>query len=113
MTGSDAIRNGAFYDLQYANENNPGYNPHRQYSYLRHTKTQKLLIICNFDRHQSVTTAIRIPDHAFAAMGLDAQETYQLTDILLTETVIETIGRAGVSITMPPLGVLLLEMQVV
>lgn len=113
VTGSDAVRNGAFYDLQYANENNPGYNPHRLYSYLRHSPTQKLLIICNFDPHQPVTTTVRIPDHAFGTMGLDSRETYQLTDILLTETVIETIGRSGVPVSMPPLGVLLLEIQVV
>ena len=112
VIGSDAIRHGAFYDLQYANEDNPGYNPHRQYSYLRYTKTQKLLIVCNFDRHQPVITTVRIPDHAFGTMGSDARETYQLTDILLTETVIKTIGRAGVPVSLPPLGVMVLEIQV-
>jgi glycosidase len=113
VLGSDAIRNGAFYDLQYANENNPGYNPHRQYSYLRYTKTQKLLIICNFDRSQSVQTTVRVPSHAFETMGLDARDTFVLTDILLTETSIETVGQAGVPVSLPPLGVLLLEIQVV
>lgn len=112
ITGSDAIRNGAFYDLQYANENTPGYNPHRQYSYLRHTKTQKLLIVCNFDRYQSVTTTVCISDHAFATMGLDARQTFVFTDILLTETVGQTVGQTGVPVSLPPLGVLVLEIGV-
>ncbi len=113
VTGSDAIRNGDFYDLQYANENNPGYNPHRVYSYLRYSLTQKLLIVCNFDRHQPVTTTISIPGHAFGTMGLDARDTFVLTDILLTETSIEGIGQAGVSVSLPPLGVLVLEIKAV
>ena len=58
--GSDAIQNGYFYDLQYANDNGQSadYDAHQVYSYLRYTDRQKLLIVCNFSNQITYDTTI-------------------------------------------------------
>ena len=110
---SDAIQNGYFYDLQYANDNgqSTGYDAHRLYSYLRYTDRQKLLIVCNFSNQTTYKTTISIPDEAFGAMGLAASATYQFTDIFLTDTRLETVGIAGVPLQLPPWAVRILEIK--
>lgn len=113
VNGSDAIQNGYFYDLQYANDadQSDGYNPHRVYSYLRHTDRQKLLIVCNFSNHATYETTVRIPRHAFDVLRLDPARTYQFTDIFLSTIQIEAVGREGVPVTLPPRSVRVLEIK--
>ena len=48
VNSEDAIRDGAFFDLMYVNYNNPGFNPHRQYAYLRSGTDATILIVVNF-----------------------------------------------------------------
>ncbi|GAB3641241.1 alpha-amylase family glycosyl hydrolase [Spirosoma arcticum] len=113
VNGSDAIQNGYFYDLQYANDvdQSDGYDPHQLYSYLRHTDRQKLLIVCNFSGHVTYETTVRIPRHAFDAMRLDPARTYQFTDIFLSDGQVEAVGREGVAVTLPPRSVRVLEIK--
>ena len=113
VNGSDAIQNGFFYDLQHANDNgqSAGYDAHRVYSYLRYTDRQKLLIVCNFSADVTYETTVRIPRHAFDAMRLDSARTYQFTDIFLTDTRTEAIGREGASVALPPRSVRVLEIK--
>jgi glycosidase len=108
---SDAIQNGAFYDLQWANNQTPGYNGNRLYSYLRHTGQQRLLIVCNFDRTQRADTTIQIPTHAWQTMQLDETATYRFVDVFGANFDAEIIGSSGVPVTLPPLGVLILEIR--
>jgi glycosidase len=110
---SDAVQNGYFYDLQYANDNgqSAGYDAHQVYSYLRYTDRQKLLIVCNFSNHTTCETTIRIPAHAFATMKLEPARTYQFTDVFLSDTQVETTGRAGVPLQLPPRSVRVLEIK--
>ncbi|GAB3886420.1 alpha-amylase family glycosyl hydrolase [Spirosoma agri] len=110
---SDAIQNGYFYDLQYANDNgqSTGYDAHQLYSYLRYTDRQKLLIVCNFSATTTYETSVRIPQHAFGVMGLEPTKTYTLTDMFLTDTEFETVGQEGMSLSLPPRGVLILEIK--
>ena len=113
VNGSDAIQNGYFYDLQYANDNgqSDGYDAHRLYSYLRYTDRQKLLIICNFSNDLSYDTVVRIPRPAFDTMRLDSSQTYQFTDIFLSHTQLDVVGREGVRLTIPPRSVRVLEIK--
>ena len=113
VNGSHAIQNGYFYDLQYANDagQSEGYDAHRVYSYLRHTDRQKLLIVCNFSGQATYNTTIRIPRQAFEVMGLDPARTYQFTDIFLSDTRAEAIGREGVPLILPPRSVRVLEIK--
>lgn len=69
-TKSDAIRNGKFYDLMYANYGSEeGFNPSKQFAFLRKSDSETLLIVCNFDC-EKINVGVRIPSHAFQFMGL-------------------------------------------
>lgn len=113
VNNSDAIQNGYFYDLQYANdkEQGSGYDADRMYSYLRYTERQKLLIVCNFSNQITYDTTIVIPKEALETMRLDPAGTYQFTDIFLADTCLETIGLAGVPLQLPPWSVRVLEIK--
>jgi glycosidase len=113
VNGSDALQNGFFYDLQYANDNgqSEGYDAHQLYSYLRYTDRQKILIVCNFSPHVTYDTAVRIPRHAFDALGLDPARTYRFTDLFMHEGQIQAVGREGVLLTLPPRSVRVLEIR--
>ena len=102
VAGSDAIRHGAFYDLQWANQSTPGYNQDRVYSYLRYTAGQKLLIVCNFDQLNSLAVSLTIPEHALLLMGISVDAHVQLTDQLLTTDTLTGSGSAGFRLAMPP-----------
>ena len=65
-----ALREGTFYDLQYANYvRDNGYNADRQYAFLRAAGKEKILIVANF-ADQDVHVGVRMPENAFAFMGL-------------------------------------------
>lgn len=76
----DAIREGEFFDLMYVNLQNPGFNPHRQFAFLRYTANEAYLIIANFDS-EAAKVRVRIPDMAFNMAGL-AVETQTAKDLL-------------------------------
>ena len=103
VCNSEAIRTGAFYDLQWANQGNPNYNQHRTYSYLRYTESQKLLIICNFDQTNAVSVMFNIPEHALTLMGLSVDTDLLLTDQLLTTDTTTGNGITGFLIDVPPM----------
>ncbi len=113
VSGSDAIQNGYFYDLQYANDNGQsvGYDAHQLYSYLRYTERQKLLIVCNFSQQNTYDTIINIPQNAFDTMGISSDQTLQLSDIFLTNATVEAVGRAGIPLWLPPRSVRVLEIK--
>lgn len=65
-----AIREGEFFDLMYVNLRNQGFNPHRQYAFLRYTDEEKLLIVANFDDKEAVVS-LEVPDLAINMAGLE------------------------------------------
>ena len=68
VNGSDAVKKGEFYDLQYVQGDN--YDKKKVYSYLRYTDKQKLLFVCNFNHNQEQNINLNIPEGAFNAMKL-------------------------------------------
>ena len=64
-----SISEGTFFDLMYVNLNNPDFNPHRQFAFLRHYGDETLLIVANFD-HQTVDVKVNIPNEAFNYMDI-------------------------------------------
>ena len=114
VNSSNAIQNGYFYDLQYANDNGQSvsYDARQLYSYLRYTERQKLLIVCNFSTSNTYDTTIVIPDAAFEAMRLDPAATYVFGDIFSRDDQLETVGLAGVPLVLPPQSVRVLEIKV-
>lgn len=109
---SDAIQNGAFYDLQYANKGQNGYNDAKIYSYLRHTAKQKLLIICNFDLNNSYPINFNLPQHAWETMGIGTEKAITLHDIFMHKTTtINSKTGSNIPLTLPANSVFVFEIK--
>lgn len=85
LTEENALREGDFYDLHYANWNHKGYNPHRQYAFFRHFKGELLLIVANFDR-SPVELTVNIPSESLTHFNLEQKTTVQYFDLLKEDT---------------------------
>ena len=68
-----ALREGGFFDLMYANLRQPGFDPHRNFAFLRYQGDDVLLIILNFSNEASHVSLV-IPDLAFEMAGMDRGE---------------------------------------
>lgn len=77
-----AIQQGLFYDLMYANFENPSFNVHRQYTFLRKYGKELLLIVANFQDVAS-EVAINLPPHAFEFLEIKVGS-YKATDLMGT-----------------------------
>lgn len=77
---SAPLRTGAFFDLMYVNLDNPRFDPHSQYAFIRYTTDEAVLIVANFD-HRDVTLSLNIPDLAFDMACLPEGD-LQVTDLL-------------------------------
>ena len=64
-----AIARGRFFDLMYVNYDNPTFNPHRQYVFLRSCDDETLLVAVNFSS-ESCSLKINIPKHAFDVLSI-------------------------------------------
>ena len=62
MQGACVQRRMAF-DLMYVNLRNSGFNPHRQYAFLRYTESEALLVVANFDDN-NIDLSLSIPQLA-------------------------------------------------
>ncbi len=78
-----AITEGRFFDLMYVNYENPSFDPHRQYAFLRSSSTETLLVAVNFGS-ESADLRINIPAHAFEVLGIKADDTPCLATELIT-----------------------------
>ncbi|MEZ3519390.1 MAG: alpha-amylase [Muribaculaceae bacterium] len=59
-----ALRQGAFFDLMYANLGHEGFDPHHCFCFLRHSDEEAMLICVNF-ADNDVDLTLRIPELAF------------------------------------------------
>ena len=75
-----AVVHGDFFDLMYVNGENPRFNPHRQFAFLRKHAHELLVIIVNFDSRPAAVE-VNIPPHAFDAMGITPGK-YAATDLI-------------------------------
>jgi glycosidase len=105
VLNNDALRNGKFYELMVANENQPGFNT-RLYIYLRYTDNKRILVIANFNRNEQNIT-VKLPDDLIEQIKVSGA--VQFND-LLSDTKYSTNSLAeGVNITLPATSGLLLE----
>lgn len=77
-----AITQGEMYDLVYAQ--GEGFNKHEHYAYIRKYKQHTLLIVLNFDDHQT-DIQVRIPQEAFEHLQQPEYSLIEAVD-LLTDT---------------------------
>lgn len=78
----EALREGRFYDLQYANPHSNSYDSDRIYSYLRGNDKELLLIAVNFSdcNHE---TKVCIPKEAFAYFSIfENEDKIEVTELL-------------------------------
>ncbi len=64
-----AIYKGEFFDLMYANFNQPKFSSFHQYAFIRKSLDEVLLIVVNFS-DRGVNCSINIPKHAFEYLNL-------------------------------------------
>jgi len=76
-----AISAGAFYDVMWQNSEKQLFNSDKVYAFLRHTKSQKLLIICNFDS-QTQIIQLKMPAHALEVMNIPRPITINFQDLI-------------------------------
>lgn len=81
---SKALQQGRFFDLMYVNLDNPKFNPHRNYAFLRSTDSETVLVVTNFSPGQA-EISVKIPQHAFEIMGID-NGTRRATDLITGKT---------------------------
>ena len=74
-----AITQGEMYDLVYAQ--GEGFNKHEHYAYIRKYKQQTLLVVLNFDDHQT-DIQVRIPQEAFEHLQQAEHAPVTATDLL-------------------------------
>lgn len=112
---NEAVHKGAFYDLQYANNNgqSAGYNDHKVYSYLRHTAKQRFLFVCNFEQDNNYNAKVKIPKEAFEAMALNPNGKYVFSDVSHTSKTVQMlaseVSTVGLSLEFSPLAVHIFE----
>ena len=85
-----AIGQGSFFDLMYVNGENPRFNPHRHYAFLRKYGHELLLVAVNFDSCPA-EVAINLPNHAFETMKIEAGQ-YEATELIGGEKASKTVA---------------------
>jgi len=60
---------GGFYDLTYCNYDNPSFDIHRQFAFIRHLDKKVALVVANFDPVEK-HVVVNIPEEALRFVGL-------------------------------------------
>lgn len=102
-----AFARGHFFDLQYANQYQSGYDPSQTYAFLRYQDKDRFLVVARFGTHPS-PLRIRIPHEAWIALGFPLKGLVQLTSSkqLETKAFIESSyesdgGSSGILVAIP------------
>jgi len=90
-----AVAEGLCFDLMYVNQ-----HCHRQYIFLRATKTARLLVVANFD-DADVSVDVNVPAHAFEYLSMH-EKAYSATDLLSgAETTLNLCSDRPVTVEVP------------
>ena len=94
-----AITQGEMYDLVYAQRE--GFNKHEHYAYIRKYKQHTLLVVLNFDDHQT-DIQVRIPQEAFEHLKQAEYTIISATDLLTgTEYTFPFSSHTPICLTLP------------
>ena len=100
-----AVIEGASFDLMYVNQ-----QYHRQYMFLRKSKTSLLLVVANFDDRVAIVD-VCIPRHAFEYLGL-REKRYAATDLLSGSTTsLELKADGTVPVIIPERGAVVFKLK--
>ena len=97
-----ALREGLFYDLMYANYDNPLMDTNHQYAFIRKTGKEMVLVVANFE-DKKVETDIRLPRHALQYLEI-TEGPYFTTELLTGATqTVDVEADCLVRLTLEPL----------
>ncbi|MDR0995911.1 MAG: DUF2961 domain-containing protein, partial [Tannerella sp.] len=95
---------GAFHDLMYANLSQPGFDPNKQYAFLRKWRDEAVLVAVNFDE-QARDVRVQIPAQAFKALGIADNSPARTTDLQTGQTNMGTLTASWpYRLQLPPKG---------
>ena len=104
-----AITHGVLYDLEYAQ--GEGFNKHEHFAYIRKYKQHTLLVVLNFDDHQT-DIQVRIPKEAFEYLNQAEYAIAQATDLLTnTPYTFPLNANTPICITLPAWKGIILKIQ--
>jgi len=95
---SDAVVNGEIYDVPQA-----GNMSNRMYAFIRYSGKQRLLVVANFDRNQTLEANIEIPDHI-----LKVKNSSPVTD-LLTDRKLNIPAGTSIPVKLGPVSAQVIE----
>jgi len=78
---SRAISEGDFFDVMYANRENPTVRLHEHYVWVRHCGEDVVVVAANFSG-TSADLQLTLPEHLFATTGLRPKAKAQITDLM-------------------------------
>ena len=90
-----AISQGKFYDLMYANYDNPEFNSTKKYAFLRGNGESLFLVIVNFNDIDSVVK-VNIPHEAYSFFQTKRKNIKQITPMLNSNRSVMTYNDSGV-----------------
>jgi glycosidase len=105
VKNNEALRDGKFYELMLANEQQPGFSQ-QVYIYLRYTDKQRILVIANFNRTEH-TISIKLPGDLITQLNLSGSTKF--TDLLSGNKYNADDMLQGLNITLPSTSGVLLE----
>ncbi len=122
IAASPAISTGGFYDLQYINRHHQseGYDERFLFSFIRHCKTEKILVVVNFSQQQQFRAVVKIPPDALHHTGLKTSGMLHVEDLLVgkfkTEVAVSSLYKegdrhAGLPLELPPLAAYVLRIH--
>lgn len=86
-----AICEGLMFDLEFANFDNPKFNSHEQYAYLRKYEDELLLFVLNF-HDKDLDTEVQFPLDAFQFLGIEEGNRFNCVNLLDESEVIKSIS---------------------
>jgi hypothetical protein len=96
----------------YANPFTADFNPHRHYAFLRKYEGELLLIVANFDAHDT-DVKVHIPTHAFDYFKLPTLYSIEATELLTgTPTKVTLHPDSPVALTLPGYSGVILKLQI-
>lgn len=87
----EAISKGLFYDLQYANYENPHFDGNKLFAFIRHNTTCKILFVINFD-NAPANFKLHIPKDAMITSRWDPNIKMKCTINNFTKTTVKEIS---------------------
>jgi glycosidase len=88
-----AITEGIFYDLMFANEANPNFDPNHQYAFLRKQGKNVIFVVANFENVEK-EVRVNIPKEAFSFLQISDNQPAKLTDLFSGEESVGTLTDA-------------------